>query len=62
MLWSAFCPPACQGSQVGSLPLQEAMSTLSSSLFQIKSLISLLRTKIWAVLFITVGGAEVFAS
>lgn len=42
-------PSTCQGSQVGSLPLQEAMSTLSSFLFQIKSLISHLRTKIWAL-------------
>lgn len=62
MLWSAFCSPAYWGSQVGSLPLQEAMSTLSSFLFQIKSLITHLRTKICAVLFITDGEAEVFAS
>lgn len=62
MLWSAFCPPAYWGSHLGSLPLQEGMSTVSSFLFQIKSLITHLRSKIWVVLFLTDAGAEVVSS
>lgn len=45
-----------------SLRLQEATSTVSSFLFQIKCLVTHLRTKIWAVLFLTDAGAEVVAS